>query len=218
MKALCTFGTDGYRQLLKLTGPRMAAYAGRHGYDFVWPRRGEDLFEVLAEANRGRPPSWMKIALLNVLLDSHEQVLWLDADVLVCDDSQDLADELPDGAWQAMVRHHTLDGEVPNCGVWLVRPAMQPVLRQLWTMTQYNHDGWYEQAALVELLGYERAPCRLLEPTELYENTRWLPLEWNSHEQNDPHPQPRFAHATCGDLTWRQNVIERHLERSPAHA
>jgi len=219
VKALCTFAAgDGYRQLLDLTGPRMAAYATRHGYDLIQPEPGEDLYEVLAEANGDRPPSWMKIALANVLLNTYQQVLWLDADVVVCDDTLDVADQVADDAWQAMVAHHTGDGEVPNCGVWLLRPAMQPALRQVWTMSQYNHDGWYEQAAVVELLGYERAPARLLEPTDLYRHTHWLPLEWNSHEQNDPHPSPRFAHATCGDLAWREQVIRHHLERSPVNA
>jgi hypothetical protein len=208
-KALVTFAVDGYERLAELTRPGMVCYAARHGYDVY---HGQPALPA------DRPPSWAKLRLLQDALDSYDQVLWLDADVTVCDDTDDLADRVPAGAWQAMVRHHTPDGEVPNCGVWLVRPEMWTLLEQAWQLTEWLNDGWYEQAAIVQLLGYERAPCRLRQPTALYLHTCWLGLEWNSHEQADPHPAPRFAHATCGDLAWREDTIRRNLERSPVNA
>jgi hypothetical protein len=208
-KALVTFAVDGYERLAELTRPGLVCYAARHGYDLY---HGQPVLPA------DRAPSWAKIRLLQNALDEYEQVLWLDADVAIVDDTDDLADRVPGWAWQAMVRHRTPDGEVPNCGVWLVRPPMWTVLEQAWRTGDPN-DPWWEQAAMLPLLGYRGRPCRLEMPTALYRMTCWLGLEWNSHEQCDPHPAPRFAHATCGPLEWRLNVIRDHLaERGPVNA
>ena len=204
-RALVTFATGDYGQLFTLSRPGLSAYADRHGYQL----HDQPPSMML------RPPSWMKIAHLLDDVDWHEDALWLDCDVIVVDDSSDLADEVPPGAWQAMVCHRTSDGEVPNCGVWLVRQPMVPVLEQLWRMDRYLNHGWWEQAALLDLLGYrhEPRPVTLDRPNELYARTHWLGLEWNSHEQSDRHPAPRFAHATPGPVEWRTSVMRDYLAR-----
>jgi hypothetical protein len=200
-RALVTFAVGPYEQLLEVSLPTMTAYAERHGY------------RLLAEppALGTRPPSWMKLPLLRNALDEFDEVLWLDADVLIRDDSLDLADEVPADAWQALVRHHVVEGEVPNCGVWFLRAAMRPMLDQLWGMDEYLEHPWWEQGALVELLGYRGRPVQLQAPSELCRRTHWLGLEWNSHEERDRHPRPRFAHATYGPLEWRLAVMYKHV-------
>jgi len=123
---------------------------------------------------------------------------------------------VPDHDVQALVRHRTPDGEVPNCGVWFVRAGLRPTLVRLWGMDRYLDHPWWEQAGMLDLLGYRHTvrPVELAAPTELYRRTHWLGLEWNSHEQNDRHPQPRFAHATCGSVDWREAVMREHLARA----
>jgi hypothetical protein len=205
-RTLVTFAIDGYRQLSDLSRPGQIAYARRHGYEpCTRPPR-----------LRLRPPSWLKVTALLDALDLHEEALWLDADVVVVDGELDLADEVPADAWQALVRHHTPDGEVANGGVWLVRRPMRGPLEQLWQLTRYLNHPWWEQAGLLDLLGYRHdpRPVELAAPTDLYTRTHWLGLEWNSHEQNDRHPAPRFAHATAGDLDWRASVMRRHIARA----
>jgi hypothetical protein len=205
-RALVTFAVGDHERLLQLSLPRMAEYADRHGY------------ELRADPPRPlyRPPSWLKVAALLAALDEHEEALWLDADIVIVDGSLDVADEAPAGCWQALVRHHTADGEVPNAGVWLVRQAMRTTLERLWSMDHYLDHPWWEQAALLDLLGYQHRvrPARLADPTGLYRRTHWLGLEWNSHEQSDRHPTPRFAHATCGSVDWREEVMRDHLARA----
>ena len=207
-RALVTFAVGDHARLLALSQPGLQAYADRHGYQF----HSRPPTMLL------RPPSWMKVAQLLAALDWHEEVLWIDCDVVVVDDSSDLADEVPADAWQAIARHHTPDGEVPNCGVWLVRQPMRPVLEQLWRMDRYLTHGWWEQAALLDLLGYrhEPRPVTLDRPSELYGRTHWLGLEWNSHEQSDRHSAPRFAHVTPGPVEWRTTVMRDYLTRQPA--
>src|SRR5262245_46465128 len=96
-RALATFATGEHERLLELSLPRMAEYADRHGY----------ALDARAPALPLRPPSWMKVAKLLALLDHHDAVLWLDADVVVVEQDVDLAGELDEDAIQALVRHHT---------------------------------------------------------------------------------------------------------------
>ena len=105
----------------------------------------------------------------------------------------------PPEYWQAMVRHHTDDGEVPNTDVWLCRKPMIPILEEVWGMTKWLMHGWWEQAALLELMGYTvYAPCRELgNPTDLYNKTYFLDNGWNVHKWDKPQPEhPRIQHAT----------------------
>lgn len=208
-KALVTFAVGDHRQMLELSLPGFIDYAHRHDYE-VW---------AFPPRIVGRPASWLKVAALLDALNHHEEALWLDCDVVIVDGSVDLADEVPEPAEQALVRHHTLDGEVPNAGVWFVRQSMRPALKRIWLMDRYLDHCWWEQAAVLDLLGYtpNRRPVELVEPSELYWRTHWLGLEWNSHEQADPHPAPRFAHATCGPIEWRLQTMRRHLEQKGAH-
>ncbi len=119
----------------------------------------------------------------------------MDADMVIVDPSEDL--DVPDGAWQALVAHHTNDGEVPNCGFWLVRQPMRDVLQAAWAMTGYLTHPWWEQAAIVELMGYQGQPLALAQPTDLYEATHFLGAEWNDHLHDSGRTDsPRVRHAT----------------------
>jgi hypothetical protein len=210
---MVTLATGDYTRLLELSQPAMERYADRHGYELY---RVEGMKEILERAGAfERPPSWWKIPLLDAALGTYDEVLWLDADVMILDDDLDIADETPAEAWQALVRHHTTDGEVPNCGVWLLRWPMRKLLGEVWGMTQYLNHGWWEQAGMLDLLGYRDQPRPVvhLDSTPLYEATHWLPLEWNSHESMDRHPNPRFAHVTAGPVGWRAPIMRRYADQ-----
>ena len=66
---------------------------------------------------------------------------------------------------------------------------------------------------MLDLLGYqhEPRPCRAGPSTELRERTEWLLREWNSHEQGDRHPNPRFAHVTPNSVEWRLPIMRSYL-------
>lgn len=215
-KALATFATGRHEELLAVSRPGFVAYALRHGYAYV---EGMALGRGLPP-HPERSPSWQKVPLLYELLGTFDAVLWLDCDVVIMDGSVDVADLVRPDQIQAMVRHHTPDGEVPNCGVWLLRRRMRGPLRAMWDMGEYADHPWWEQAAMLDLLGYRhlQRPCMLEAPTNLYRDTEWLPLAWNSHEQNDRHPTPIFAHVTPNTVDWRLPIMRRYAEmaRVPA--
>lgn len=184
-RALVTYADGWMAELQSIAMPSLEEFAERHGYELV----------VTDLSASNRPPSWMKVPILEWALRRHDEALWVDADVVIADPREDLP--VPDQFWQALAVHHTNDGEVPNCGVWFVRRPMAPVLADLWEMVGYIHHPWWEQGAMLELLGYDPwvRPVRLGEPTELHERTCFLGREWNSHPE-DWSENPRFKHAT----------------------
>lgn len=211
-RALVTFAVGEHEQLLELSLPRFQEYATRHGYDLLIPT---------SVAPCDRPPSWWKVPMLRQALSEYGEVLWLDADIAITDRGleQDIAETFPRDCWQALVAHHTPDGEVPNLGVWFVRRPMLHQLDQMWSATRYVNHPWWEQAAMLDLLGYQHdpRPCRHTRPTQLHERTAFLPLEWNSHEQNDRHDDPRFAHVTPNSVQWRLPIMRNYLAPDVAY-
>lgn len=158
-----------------------------------------------------RPPSWMKVQALYEELDRFDRVAWIDADVVVVNGERNIFDDLGDG-WQALVEHHTPSGYVPNCGVWVVTQAMRPVLAEIWNGKRHLDHPWWEQAAMLEQMGYEVLPgpfARLSTPTELWHKTTWLAPEWNHHPHDTKRVDaPRFLHVT--QYADRLGVVRKH--------
>lgn len=203
-RALVTYGIGAYAPLLDIARPLFERYAERHGYDYL------ELTNVPAL----RPLSWMKMEPLWRALQLYDAVLWLGCDVVIVDGSEDIGSQVAPDAWQGLVAHHVSEGEVPNCDIWYLRPPMAPILKQAWEMTDLVNHPWWEQAAIIRLMGYDlgRHPLRCETPTDLYQHTHFLPLEWNSHESSDRAARPRFAHATYGPVDWRLAVMRRYAE------
>ena len=185
-KAIITLATGKHERYLEIAAPSFKAFAERHGWDIYKTN----------SVGQARPPAWYKVPAIIELLHNYDEVLLLDADTVIVDGTEDLT--APPEAWQAMVMHNTADGEVPNTGVWLTRKPMIPILEAAWNMTDYVMHGWWEQAAILELMGYQvRQPTHLIKPTELYNHTHWLDPAWNVHKWHKPQPErPKIQHAT----------------------
>lgn len=187
-KAMVTLAIGTHLEYLSISLPSLQAFTKRHGYDLYVSRETEGV----------RYPAWYKIPLLIDMLGSYDTAVFIGSDLVVVDGREDFAPLVPEDAWQAMVRHNTGDGDVPNDDMWLCRRPMLPYLEKIWTMTQWLNHGWWEQAALLELMGYHVIqPTHLEQATELYEHTFFLPVEWNVHKWHNPKPErPRIQHAT----------------------
>lgn len=178
-----------FAEIAAHTLPLMHRYATRHGH-------------TLAVANLvgDRPASWMKVDAIAKALKTSDVAVWLDADMVVVDSTRWIGDELPADMWHGLVEHVTDCGEVPNCGAWVLRQQMLPVLREVWQMTQYLDHPWWEQAAVLELLGYHvtaKPTAKRERPSDLYDRTHWLGAEWNDH----PNDSRRAEHARLVHVT-----------------
>lgn len=186
---------DDWREAAKATMPLMKTYADRHGMDFSW-----------AELAGPRPPSWQKVIGLMQTLPNRPAVVWIDADVVIEDGSRSILDDVPADADHALVEHHTNCGTVPNCGVWVVRPAMLPRLQEAWDCNRHITHPWWEQAVMLEQMGYavDGTHARLDTPTTLYERTAFLDAGWNDH----PNDQRRAEHVRFRHVTQYENRLE----------
>lgn len=208
MKPLLLTGWTGeyWEEVAGITSPLMKAYAIRHGMDFFW-----------ADLRGPRPPSWQKVIALLKTLPDRPAVVWIDADVVIEDGRRSILDDVPADADQAMVEHQTECGTVPNCGVWVLRPAMLPRLREAWDCNRHITHAWWEQAVMLEQMGYavDGTTARLDRPTTLYERTAFLDAGWNDHPHDSRRSQAvRFRHVTqyenrlesirhfAGQATW----------------
>lgn len=192
-RALVTFGVADHEPLLALALPSFERFADLHGYELEVAT-----FPTVIR----RPHSWWKVPALLAALDRHEEVLWIDSDMVIIAPTDDLpvpsyADD--PSIWQALARHETNDGLVPNCGLWLVRQPMRTFLERLWRMTDHVNSPWWEQSAMCELLGYDphTRPLTMRAPTPLHDHTYWLEPGWNVHcHDRQPADPARIMHAT----------------------
>lgn len=187
-KALVSFGTGPHAEYLSIARPSFEAYAERHGYDYFEPNKIDPV----------RPAPWYKVkALLALLKAGYDAAIFIGADLVIVDGRADVMDEVQPGKWQAMVQHQTGDGFVPNTDMWIVRQPMIEWLEKCWKLDQYMYHGWWEQAALLDLMGYSLRPCKQVQESDLTDHTQFINPAWNVHMWDAQKPaHPRFQHAT----------------------
>jgi hypothetical protein len=202
VKALCSIGSGPHEALLAISRPTFEAYARRHGYELI----------TSTETHPGRPPAWAKVPMLREALDSFELVLWIDADAVIVDGRDDVAELLEPDRSLALVRHG--ERQVPNTGVmlWRAGEVARELLDRTWNATRFVHHPWWENAALLDVLGYDlpgeldpgvrarlsralrREPRRFkARPSPFSPAVQFLPLEWNS-VYLDRAAEPRIVH------------------------
>jgi len=185
-KAICSIGAGPHAELLAVSGETFSIFASAHGYDVVLRT------ELPAPE---RPASWSKVLFLRELIDEYDFVFWVDADAAIVDASRDVLDDCRRGTFLAVVAHHYDAQVVPNLGVIGLRSGRRArrFLDLLWADTRYVEHKWWENAAALELLGFEFEPVRRVRRSPWYRRTTFLPREWNSIAA-DPSPHPRINH------------------------
>jgi len=193
--------------ILELVLPSMRTYAERHGYELVLGTGHEA---------PGRPLSWARIPLFESLLDTYAEVLWIDADVAILDQSVDIASTVSPGAYMALAKQPGFLGgdPFPNCGVWYLRdaPKTRALLRALWDQEAFVDHPWWENAALIDLLGYQvdsvHEPVRKIRSSGWEDGIAWLEETWNSLVSLSVVERPRFRHYSSMP-NWRRDRMIR---------
>lgn len=206
-RAIVTYAVGAHEELLDIAMPGYRDFAQRHGYDLVVGKKMTDL-----------PPPWNKIPLLVDALGSYDRVVWFDCDLVVVDPSEDFPPM--EDSLHGLVRHFEGCSEVPNSGVWrLNRQALDlwgvDLLNRILMLEVFNNHGWWEQAALMTLMGYTVPPegskfsdlkCRCVHPTVWYKSCSFMRLRWNSHP-NYRADRPRIVHCSYKSMPQRMEVM-----------
>lgn len=195
MSDLLITGWTGFdhAQMAAHTMPLMRRYADRHGME-----------KCCVCLSGERPPSWMKVPYIVQALDYFDRVLWIDCDVVIVKQEENILDAVPDGAIQSLVEHDTDRGPTPNCGVWVLTKAAQPFLVAAWDSGRFVTHCWWEQASILTEMGYvveddeQGLPTvRRGQPTDLFRGTVFLDQRWNHHHLDRRRsPNPNFLHVT----------------------
>lgn len=209
-RVITSFGFgEACSRLMRISVPTFAAYADTHDYDLFIP--SSSYFSKWNSILDDRCASWLKVLLLQELLEKYDEVLWLDCDVAVLRFDKDIAEDTTNAPMH-MVVHETQDGAVPNCGVWYLKKQAAETLAKLWQHNSFKRSsGWWEQAALIHVLGGEPDAT----PTVTPPGPLWgeLPYEWNPHVRSSlglPDDM-RFFHATT--FKDRQKAMEEMLDK-----
>lgn len=211
-RVICSLATRHYRQLLAVAAPTYLAYGRRWGWDVVLST--EDLGE-------GRPPAWAKVRLIQELLHRYATVWWIDSDAILVDLERDITAELQAGRDFHVAFHAQPDGRdnpIPNSGVMLIQrsPWSTDFLSRLWAQEQFIQHNWWENAALLHLLGYSLDPpfpCS----GDFDPHVGTLSADWNSvpvagyHEESRP-ALWHHARADHDDFWRRLGEMSAHLE------
>lgn len=190
-KALCTIATGPFAQLFDISRPSFEAYGARHGWEVII---ADD------ETAKGRPTSWARIPLVADLLGRYDVVAWIDADAMIVDGSRDLAAELRFGRNLYLVEHtHVPSGETTaNMGVFMLRAGRwaDRFLEAVWAQDDLVHHRWWENAAVMRLLGYriDPQPAGRERRTSWLRRVRFLDVAWNSLPHYVSSPKPRIQH------------------------
>ena len=209
-RAIVTYAAGAHEELLDVALPTYRAFAERHRYDLVVGKKMTDL-----------PPAWNKVPLLLDALKSYDEAVWFDCDLVVVHPYDDFP-PIREQSFHAMVRHYEHDSEVPNSGVWRVKRDVIPLLEMLPKLEVFEEHGWWEQAALLTMMGYCVPPhghhfpdtrCRCVRPTRWYIGCEFMRLCWNSHP-NYRAERPRIVHCSYSNMAQRLEVM-RALVRDP---
>lgn len=198
-RVICSYATGTHLRLLAIAAPTYIDYAQRYGWDVVLSTEEELAGE--------RPPAWAKVPLIKQLLDDYDLVWWIDADAIIVDPSVPIDDQLEPDKDLYLVEH-TWDSGMPvyaaNTGVMLFRSTewSHTLLDEVWALEKYTWHKIWENAAFIELMGYDPFPLMFhRQPTKWMERIKFIPLEWNSVWPN-PSPAPLINHHG-GELAMR---------------
>jgi len=164
------------------------------------------------------PPSWNKVTLIRKLIATYDLVVWVDADAVVVDLSRDIASEFQTDKWLHIVEIQPPSwGTHLNAGVFAVRsgPTTASFFREVAQLTPFKHHPWWEQAAMLHLLGYDLWPARKARKTSYSDGVALIDKSWNSTPL-DPSPAPRIKHYAGVDNESRSELIGQDVARVTA--
>lgn len=137
---------EAFEKIRALVTPGFERYAQMHGYDYKFDG---------TVSSPSRPPAWQKVKLISAALEDYDEVLWLDADLVVTNFRDDIRNELHQDSDLGLVFHEIDGQQLPNTGVMLIRSNERTVdfFAKLWAQEDLVHHPWWENAAAIRLLG-----------------------------------------------------------------
>ncbi len=197
-----------------LAAPTFQRWARQWG----WTVLTTDLSSDGVRADDGaQKAKWAKLRLLREALQHYPLVLWLDADVLLLRDDEDVSLHLHPDHFQALALEHvpTEHRVNPNTGVWLLRSCPQALAFLDAVERAGAQPGpWADQGAVLAAIGWNRGDeryhwARPGEGNQFLSGTSWLPPGWNQ-PWVDGRTDADCFNSTAASYADRPRVPEPH--------
>ena len=173
-----------------ITSKTIENYARKFNFKFEFPNMPET----------GRPKSWNKIQLIrNELLKKESDfIMWVDADAFFLVDAINIINSLDSLNEIFLVNHYCsvhkgtnyantiLTINRINCGVMIFKVSDFNInfLENIWNKENYINHPWWEQAAIMDIIGLKAEITSNLKDHKGNDNylnkIKFLPKEWNS--------------------------------------
>jgi hypothetical protein len=132
-----------------------------------------------------RPTPWHRVKLIQQLFnEGYDIVIWMDADAIITRYDCDIRSLLKPDKDLYLVQHDNIgeDGPVPNTGFMILKNTdwSKSLLQEIWNKEEYINHKWWENAALIDILGYKH----LLGGVRSFDNEMLAKVEFISSEWN----------------------------------
>lgn len=188
--------TPYHRDIAPITFPMFRAYAERWGMDWCPLLIQPAVLDAgVSPAPAGTEADYVSIQHRRELLDAGSGVVFLDSDVVIVDPTEDICETVDDSQPIGSVNGW-------GCVVMKSGALARAFLDSIWAMRRhYRTYQWLEQAAALELLGWDGAypgdnqPPRYIGPTAWTRFCRELDPKWNyGPHSTQPCDNPLFMH------------------------
>ena len=215
--ALLTISDDSFQAIAKRTFPSMRRYADAFGLEFI----------TASPAQSDRPTSWAKIPRIReVLLSGYDYCICVDADTLFVRFDADIRNELvcEKDLWLCWHGPENAEPYVDlaghyNAGVSIYRNCKWSMefLNTLWSQTDFVDHPWWEQGALLHLLGHRKILGAPFDDINLdyAEHVQKLPVDWNAIVGAIDAPDPILRHFAGRPLSRRIEGIDLEIALQP---
>jgi len=207
--ALITVSDEVFNDIAELTLPSMLRYADLWDLEFI---------SLPPEAN-GRPTSWYKIKrILEVLRSGFDYCLYLDTDAMFVRFDEDIREHLTDNKDLYLCRQYPNKYHSTsyfNSGVMVWRKCAWSIdfLDEIWRQTEFINHHWWEQAAMLKLLGFQSALGQGTDrlDSDAMEHVKELSQDWNSIPILTVAANPIIRHFAMCSNRVRLEAIKREI-------
>lgn len=192
------------------TLPTWEVFADLHDWGiYVVDERPEG---VASDIRSGRAA---KIGIIEEALQDNDLVLWIDADAMIVDASEDIAYAIRPDDFQALVMEQVGVRTNPNTGVWLLRQDEETSRFLADVKVAPMEPPFADQAQVMHVLGWGTKYPHGMKPmrgSEYLPRTGWMSPSWNTIFPAPHHPT-RIRHFAGGSREQRLNGLSEELAK-----
>jgi hypothetical protein len=185
-----TYPNGGYENLIQYTLPTTLSYCNKHKVDYQFTN------SVVNDEWQMGQGGWAKLLLIQKALEKYQYVVWMDADTIIVNESEDIRCAVKQGIGATF--HQKPE---PHFNVGMLYMVNSDDVRWMirnWIYKYPGYDNWYEQRIFNDMISFYPNIVYKIEP-------KWN--SWFGHEESE-NPVVASYH-DCGP--WQRRIKLMYL-------